>query len=202
MIIGYFIGNAIGDSVVGVLLGLFALIMAGKAVLEILQPNAGEDTAESIAAAEDDMDELMAMADGTPKAKSAGIALPEGPIRSVVLGMPMGLFSGILGISGGVIEVPLQRYLGRISLQNAIANSSVLVFWASVAGTLVAFFHGASTGLIHWEAPVTLALVMIPGAYVGGIIGARLMRVLPVRVLKGVYAATMAAIALKMLTSG
>ncbi len=202
VIIGYFIGNAIGDSVVGVLLGLFALIMAGKAVLEILQPNAGEDTAESIAAAEDDMDELMAMADGTPKAKSAGIALPEGPIRSVVLGMPMGLFSGILGISGGVIEVPLQRYLGRISLQNAIANSSVLVFWASVAGTLVAFFHGASTGLIHWEAPVTLALVMIPGAYVGGIIGARLMRVLPVRVLKGVYAATMAAIALKMLTSG
>ena len=203
VILGYFIGNAIGDSVVGILLGLFALIMAGKAVMEILQPNAGEDTAESISAAEaeDEMDELMALADGTSRPKASGLALPEGHARSAVLGLPMGLFSGILGISGGVIEVPLQRYVGRISLQNAIANSSVLVFWASVAGSVVAFLHGSSTGLIHWEAPVTLALVMIPGAYVGGIIGARLMRVLPVRVLKGVYAATMAAIALKMLTS-
>jgi uncharacterized membrane protein YfcA len=143
----------------------------------------------------------MALADGTSRPKASGLALPEGHARSAVLGLPMGLFSGILGISGGVIEVPLQRYVGRISLQNAIANSSVLVFWASVAGSVVAFLHGSSTGLIHWEAPVTLALVMIPGAYVGGIIGARLMRVLPVRVLKGVYAATMAAIALKMLTS-
>ncbi|AVM72856.1 magnetosome protein MamO [Magnetospirillum gryphiswaldense] len=203
VVIGYFIGNAIGDSVVGVLLGLFALIMAGKAVLEILQPNAGEDTAEAIAAAEagDEMDELMALAEGTTRPKTSGIALPEGPTRSAVLGLPMGLFSGILGISGGVIEVPLQRYIGRISLQNAIANSSVLVFWASVAGSVVAFIHGGSTGLIHWEAPVTLALVMIPGAYVGGILGARLMRVLPVRVLKGIYAATMAAIAIKMLTT-
>jgi serine protease Do len=202
VVLGYFIGNAIGDSVVGILLGLFALIMAGKAVLEILQPNAGEDAVEEqTAAAADEMDELMAMADGTTKPKAGGIALPEGPVRSAVLGVPMGLFSGILGISGGVIEVPLQRYIGRISLQNAIANSSVLVFWASVAGSAVAFIHGTSTGLIHWEAPVTLALVMIPGAYAGGIIGARLMRALPVRVLKGVYAATMAAIALKMLTS-
>ena len=61
----------------------------------------------------------------------------------------------------------------------------------------VQFFWSKS----NWEAPVTLALVMIPGAYVGGILGARLMRVLPVRVLKGIYAATMAAIAIKMLTS-
>ncbi len=200
VVIGYFIGNAIGDSVVGVLLGLFALIMAGKAVLEILRPDAGDDLgAPSAAAATDDIDELLSLAEGKGEAGTSRIALPEGTARSAVLGLPMGLISGILGISGGVVEVPLQRYLGRIGLQNAIANSSVLVFWASVAGSVVAFLHGTGTGLIHWEAPVTLALVMIPGAYVGGILGARLMLVLPVRVLKGVYAATMAAIAVKML---
>ncbi|CAA7622262.1 magnetosome protein MamO [Magnetospirillum sp. UT-4] len=203
VVVGYFIGNAIGDSVVGVLLGLFALIMAGKAVLEIIRPDAGEGDLAPVSpvSADEEMDELMALASGDAKAKSDGLDLPDGPVRNAVLGLPMGLFSGILGISGGVVEVPLQRYVGRMTLQNAIANSSVLVFWASVAGVAVSFLHGTSTGLIHWEAPVTLAVVMIPGAYVGGIIGARLMRVLPVRVLKGIYAATMAAIAIKMLVS-
>jgi uncharacterized membrane protein YfcA len=111
----------------------------------------------------------------------------------------MGLVSGILGISGGVVEVPLQRYIGRTSLQNAIANSSVLVFWASVAGTLVAFSHGISRGLIDWQAPIVLSMLMIPGAYVGGLIGAKLMRSLPTVALKSIYAVIMAGIAVKML---
>ena len=197
VVVGYFIGNAIGDSVVGVMLGLFAMAMAVKAVLEIRQPNAGEEVIETPVAGDDD--ELLAVAENRGTARTGHMTLPEGPARSAILGLPMGLISGILGISGGVVEVPLQRYIGGISLQNAIANSSVLVFWASVAGSIVAFMHGTATGLIHWEAPVTLALLMIPGAYAGGILGARLMRVLPVKTLKAVYAVTMAAIAVKML---
>ncbi len=204
VVVGYFIGNSIGDSVVGILLGLFAMTMAAKAVHEILHPDVADDPHPDVAGAPvivngDDLDELLALTEDKGEGKAKRFRLPPGPAHSAILGLPMGLISGILGISGGVIEVPLQRYVGRISLQNAIANSSVLVFWASVAGSLVAFLHGASTGLIHWEAPVTLALLMIPGAYVGGILGARLMRVLPVPVLKGIYAATMATIAVKML---
>jgi uncharacterized membrane protein YfcA/S1-C subfamily serine protease len=203
VILGYFFGNAIGDTTVGVLLGLFALLMAAKAIHEIAyaDPDCG---VKSVAPGErseiDDAlgeDEPSAKAGGVPPL--LGLQLPEGRMRSAVLGLPMGLISGILGISGGVVEVPLQRYIGKVALHNAIANSSVLVFWASVAGTVVAFTHGLASGLIHWEAPVFLAIVMIPGAYFGGLLGTRLMHVLPVPVLKGVYAATMAAIAIKML---
>ena len=205
VILGYFIGNAIGDSVVGVLLGIFALLMTLKAVLEIINPDSAVDDAKSLKP-RDDLE--AAMAGEQPAAAGVETAavnwlsrlkLADGPVRMAILGIPMGLISGILGISGGVIEVPLQRYVGKIGLQNAIANSSVLVFWASVAGSVVAFLHGTSTGLIHWQAPVTLALLMIPGAYVGGLLGAQLMRVLPIPALKGIYALTMAAIALKML---
>ncbi|HIJ38296.1 MAG TPA: TSUP family transporter, partial [Rhodospirillaceae bacterium] len=199
VIIGYFIGNAIGDSMVGVLLGLFAMAMAAKAIHEILRPDSDEDLAAANSEEATALDDLMAVAEGKADAAPRRFALPSGLARSAILGLPMGLISGILGISGGVVEVPLQRYIGKIGLQNAIANSSVLVFWASVAGSLVAFAHGIGTGLIHWEAPVTLAVLMIPGAYIGGILGAQLMKVLPVPVLKGVYAATMAAIAVKML---
>jgi len=203
VVIGYFMGNAIGDSVVGILIGLFSLAMAAKAVHEIAYGDPEPKDGVSPKSTATEFDDVLA--DEAPVAKPNGqrklfdFHVPEGHARSAVLGLPMGLISGILGISGGVIEVPLQRYVGKIGLQNAIANSSVLVFWASVAGTLVAFTHGITSGLIHWEAPVFLALLMIPGAYFGGILGARLMHVLPVPVLKGVYAATMAAIAIKML---
>ena len=204
VVLGYFIGNAIGDGVVGTLLGLFALAMAFKAVTEMVNPN-DLDRVKPEAANLDELSDALSddhkPEQAAPKADSwlSRLNITEGTLRHAVLGMPMGLISGILGISGGVIEVPLQRYIGKIGLQNAIANSSVLVFWASVAGTLVAFIHGLSSGLIHWEAPIMLALVMIPGAYVGGLLGAKLLRTLPVQTLKGIYALTMLAIAVKML---
>ena len=203
VVLGYFIGNAMGDGIVGILLGAFALLMAGKAIHEIVYSDV--DVVDQDQTPEPAGDEIDAFindtrnADSTTQGKGRNWEVPPGYLRSALLGLPMGLISGILGISGGVIEVPLQRYLGKIPLHNAIANSSVLVFWASVAGTAVAFAHGVGSGLIHWEAPVFLAMLMIPGAYFGGMLGTRLMHVLPVPVLKGIYAATMTAIALKML---
>ena len=105
----------------------------------------------------------------------------------------------MLGISGGVVSVPMLRFLGAVNLRTAIANSSVIVFWASLVGTILAFTHGISTGLIEWQAPVTLATIMIPGAFVGGIVGAKLMRVLPTLYMKCFYTVIMAAVAVKML---
>ncbi len=201
VILGYFVGNAMGDGNVGVLLGLFAMLMAMKAVHEIVYADKG-DRVSGLAG--DPLDEFISGVDesepkGSDASVKSAINIPEGNLRSAIMGLPMGLISGIMGISGGVIEVPLQRYIGKTSLQNAIANSSVLVFWASVAGTLVAFSHGISRGLIDWQAPIVLSLLMIPGAYVGGIIGAKLMRSLPTVALKSIYAVIMTVIAAKML---
>jgi uncharacterized membrane protein YfcA len=196
VILGYFIGNAMGDGSVGILLGLFAMAMAMKAVHEIAYADRNERVASPTG---DPLDDFLDEQDGRPAKGKAVYDVPEGNLRSAILGLPMGLVSGILGISGGVIEVPLQRYIGKVPLQNAIANSSVLVFWASVAGTVVSFSHGISRGLIDWQAPVVLALLMIPGAYLGGILGAKMMRALPVVALKSIYAFIMAGIALKML---
>jgi serine protease Do len=201
VILGYFLGNAMDDASVGILLGLFALAMAGKAIHEIAYADRADRTASPTG---DALDDLIAEEDATDgKAKAAGrtkvFEIPEGGLRSAILGLPMGLVSGILGISGGVVEVPLQRYIGRTSLKKAIANSSVLVFWASLAGTIVAFSHGISRGLIDWQAPIAMAVLMIPGAYVGGILGAKMMRALPMTALKSIYAVIMAGIAVKML---
>ncbi|GAB6051956.1 hypothetical protein JCM17960_07760 [Magnetospira thiophila] len=198
--LGYFLGNYAGDTLVKALLGGFALLMTFKALQEIFFDDGDQIVLRRRRRKganhldDEDMDMMFgeqAEDEKNERKLSLGLAM--------ALGLPMGLISGILGISGGVVEVPLQRYLGRVTLQNAIANSSVLVFWASVSGATVAFAHGINSGLIDWNAPITLALVMIPGAFIGGWIGARLMRKLPVVVLKGGYALVMLAIATKLL---
>lgn len=204
VVVGYFIGNSVGDVVIYYLLGIFALLMAIKAFMEIFVEDQEQilvkDPVAMRRASDDEiMDDLLENADGAAGEKVSFIGTPETATKHAALGLPMGLISGILGISGGVVEVPLQRYLGKISLRNAIANSSVLVFWASIGGAIVSFSHGISTGLIEWQTPITLALIMIPGAYFGGILGAKLMKILPIVALKWFYMAIMLAIAVKML---
>ena len=207
IVAGYFIGNAIGDDAVAFLLGVFALLMTAKGLHEIFADHPEEILVRTglgnpgnpgnTGNTGDALDDLLEGGMGADRPD----AFRE-QMKSAGMGLPMGLVSGILGISGGVVEVPLQRFFGGLSLRNAIANSSVLVFWASVTGALVAFVHGIYSGLIEWHAPLTLALIMIPGAYVGGIIGAKLMKILPAVVLKCFYTAIMAAISVKMLFIG
>jgi hypothetical protein len=218
VIAGYFLGNNLDDEAIGVMLGSFALLVALKGLQEIFtheeskeiliktgyfddQALAADDFLEEAINADPAVDEAIeAVAEGADET-SAGAAQQAArrQLWNIVLGLPSGLFSGVLGISGGVVSVPLLRFLGAENLRTAIANSSVIVFWASLVGAILAFTHGITTGLIEWQAPVTLAAIMIPGAYFGGILGANLMRVLPVIFLKWFYTIIMTAVAAKML---
>ncbi|MFN3076722.1 MAG: TSUP family transporter [Alphaproteobacteria bacterium] len=206
VVVGYFIGNAIDDKVVAFVLGTFALLMALKGLHEIFTSHRSEEILidESRLGKKTPRweagDAEMAGPDGQDRVEKRVHAPGKNHARNALLGLPMGLVNGILGISGGVVEVPLQRYYGGVSLRNAIANSSVLVFWASVGGTAVAYAHGISIGILDWNAPLSLALIMVPGAYVGGLLGARLMKVLPTVVLRWIYTAIMLATAIKLLS--
>jgi|GEM_PF-256594 len=199
---GYFIGNELGDRSIGMLLGVFAALMTLKGLQELLNKNQEEvilrtDGGEVITAESEDGIEDMINLDEDSPAPSHEVMIEQA--SKAFLGLPPGLISGILGISGGVVSVPMQRIFVGASLHNAIANSSVIVFWASLTGAIVAFAHGVPAGLIDVKAPLTISAIMIPGAYVGGLLGAKLMKMLPAQVLRGVYTAIMAAVAVKML---
>ncbi len=218
VIAGYFLGNNLDDRTIGVMLGSFALLVMFKGLQEIFTHDESKEILIKTGNIDDEalaMEDILEEAiDADPAVDEAIEAAAEGAdeaganpsqqaarrqLWNLVLGLPSGLFSGVLGISGGVVSVPLLRFLGAENLRTAIANSSVIVFWASLVGAVLAFTHGVSTGLIEWQAPVTLAAIMIPGAYFGGILGAKLMRVLPTIFLKWFYTIIMAAVAAKML---
>ncbi|CAK0765376.1 putative membrane transporter protein [Gammaproteobacteria bacterium] len=196
MVLGYFIGNVLSTTIIQWLLGGFALILAIKMLVEI-----SESRIQSELENEDHTSDSQFIhriqyylgAHDLPPGEEISPTKLHG-----LLGLPMGLISGILGITGGVIEVPLQRYLAKMPLRNAIANSATLVFFASLVGSVVALFHGTQIGSFEWQTPVVMAIILTPGAWVGGRVGAWLTAVVPLNTLRWVYAVLMFVIALRM----
>lgn len=229
VVVGYFLANSMNERAITLILGVFALLMMLRGLYEIYSPvhdeillKGGVDEVKPEAAATgggDALDEALA---AEPRAQKAARKTTKKPAEQTVvpdeapaddprrkaverqlwngvMGFPVGLISGLLGISGGVVSVPMLRYINRETMRNAIANSSAVVLGASLVGSILAFTHGVSAGLIEWQGPMTLAAIMIPGAYAGGILGAKLMKVLPILYLQWFYTSVMAAVAVKMI---
>ena len=193
---GYFIGIALTDEWVGYLLGIFALVMGGKTLHEIFNHRDEYELELS-----SDGDELV---DGNPGAEHSVVEpIRENPVlRQSLLGLPMGLVSGLLGISGGVVQVPLLRYLESIRWKSAIANSSIMVFSASLVAAITSLIHGTVIGAYDLMQPLGLALVLIPTSYLGGVLGAKWLKMVSVDGLKWLYAGLMLVIGVKMLILG
>lgn len=197
--VGYFLGNVMGNQWIRYLLALFALLVGVRMVVEILSGRDEGGDREGLPRRTARRSWMVYLGIGqVPE----GVHAPANTVaRDSILGLPMGIISGILGITGGVIEVPLQRYVAGVPLRNAIANSAVLVFFASLVGSIVAMTHGIQTGAFDWSAPIKLAVILVPGAYVGGVIGAWLTTVVPLALLRWLYAVLMFAIAGRMILS-
>lgn len=105
-------------------------------------------------------------------------------LRIALIGLPVGLSGGLLGIGGGALAVPLQQIVLRIPLRRAIANSSLNVFFVSIFGatlknyTLSQHFYrpGEPFNVIQ---SLGIAAVLIPTAFAGGYIGGFLTHWLP-----------------------
>jgi uncharacterized protein len=95
-----------------------------------------------------------------------------------------GVAAGLVGIGGGVLLVPLLGLLFGFSQHRAQGTSLV----ALIPPTgLLAFLAYAKAGYVSWET----GLLLIPGVFLGGIVGGRLARRLNPRGMRLVFAASM-----------
>ncbi len=83
---------------------------------------------------------------------------------SLLIGFGIGLFSGMIGIGGGIILSPIIIIFGWGSVKQAAAVSALFIFVNSVAGVLGFSFSG---GYIPNE-----ILYLIPITIIGGGLGA------------------------------
>ncbi len=106
--------------------------------------------------------------------------------KAAAVAVPTGFVAGLLGVGGGVLAVPLQRHFQNIPLRTAIANSATIILATSLVGAVVKNHNY----LIEHDDSLrsfALAVMLIPSAMLGSMVGSRLTHRLPIQHLKTVF---------------
>ncbi|MDX8396957.1 MAG: sulfite exporter TauE/SafE family protein [Mariprofundaceae bacterium] len=88
---------------------------------------------------------------------------------SLMAGVATGLVTGLLGVGGGFLIVPLLLMLGVSNYQSAIAHSLMLI----TSSSLVAALRYAEDLDIAWEPMFWVVMLAVLGAWLGTAIAAR-----------------------------
>lgn len=95
------------------------------------------------------------------------------------IGLGAGLASGYVGVGGGFIMVPLMLSLIGIPMKKASGTSLIAVMILAIPGVI----EQGILGNINYMAGIMVAIGSIPGA----VIGARLVRKVPERILRFIF---------------
>ena len=108
----------------------------------------------------------------------------------LLIGVLGGLLSGLLGVGGGIVMVPLLVLWARYGQRDAHAASLGAIIPISIAGI--------ATYGIAGEVRVGPAVALAAGSIFGAQLGARLLARIDERVLKGVFGAFLLGVAVLM----
>ena len=92
--------------------------------------------------------------------------LPVNIFLVLGMGLAVGFISGILGIGGGFLLVPMLIYFLRVPTATVIGTSMVLTLVTMASATVM---HAATNHLVD----AVLALILIVGGVIGAQFGAR-----------------------------
>ncbi|HIW76058.1 MULTISPECIES: sulfite exporter TauE/SafE family protein [Gordonibacter] len=119
----------------------------------------------------------------TPIAADTGKSFPKLTRKQLLIGAAIGLgaglASGYVGVGGGFIMVPLMLSLVGISMKQASGTSLIAVMLLAIPGVI----EQGILGNINYMAGIAVAIGSIPGA----ILGARLVRIVPERMLRFIF---------------
>ena len=109
----------------------------------------------------------------------------------ILIGAIGGLLSGAFGVGGGIVMVPLLITIAGFDQRHAAAISLVAIIPAALVGSI----SYASAGQLD----LTAAVLIAAGGVVGSLIGARLLRTLPLRWLRWLFIALLVVITVRLL---
>jgi uncharacterized membrane protein YfcA len=113
-------------------------------------------------------------------------------VRLTAGGAAAGLLSGLFGIGGGFIIVPVLLYVTGMSIHRAVATSLMVIFLISVSGVAASVAHGQ-----HF--PMPLSILFVGGGFAGMLLGSRWRTRLSGAALQHVFAIGMWLVAAYML---
>ncbi len=123
------------------------------------------------------------------------------PVRGAITGSVTGTTAGLLGIGGGLIQVPLLNRLCGLNIKHAIGTSSSIMFITAICGAIVkdSSLPADTQGV---QELFTRVAWLIPGAIVGGWFGAVLTNLLPVFYIRIIFSILVILASYKLILSG
>jgi hypothetical protein len=119
------------------------------------------------------------------------VTFDRSTLAIVLCGLVAGVMSGLLGVGGGIVMVPLLVLVAHQTQHQAHATSlAAVVFMGAV---------GAATFAADGQVEVPLAIALAAGSLIGAPLGARLMARTPEGQLKVLFGVLMLAVAVMLL---
>lgn len=113
-------------------------------------------------------------------------------VAYILLGLAAGLFSGFMGLGGGILLTPALVYIFGLS-QHQAQGTSLAVMVPPI--TLLAALRYYYSGNVKLDIAVFIAL----GFIAGGLIGADIVQAIPDMILKKIFGVILLAVAIKMI---
>ncbi len=113
---------------------------------------------------------------------------------TVFIGYFAGIVSGLLGVGGGVINVPTMNLVSKVPVKVASATSNFMIGVTAAAS--------ASVYLLRGDVHPLLAAPLIIGVAGGALLGTRVLKVTPPTRVKVAFGILLAAISLLMILKG
>ena len=112
----------------------------------------------------------------------------------VITGIVVGIFSGLLGIGGGIILVPILILAYGMKTQMAVGTSLVALLLPVGALGVYQFWRSGTISALH----IKMGLIIAVGIFFGAFFGSKLALILPEKVLRYLFAATLFFVGIKM----
>lgn len=109
----------------------------------------------------------------------------------VIIGLLAGFLSGILGVGGGVVMVPLMVLLLGFTQHQAQGTSLAVL---AVPVTLAAAYNYYQDGSLNWKYALIMALMFV----IGGYLGSKLAISLDEKLLKRIFGIVLVVLGLRL----
>lgn len=181
------VGSIVGGLIVvaaapDLLRAVFALVLVGLAIRVATRSHAGEVVREG----PDTLGVRGAYHDGASGEEV--VYIPQRLRMGAAAGFGGGILSGMLGLAGGVIKMPVMHQVMRMPLK-AAAATSVLMGGVTVSASAYIYY-------VHGIVDLALAIPAVLGIQIGSRLGARMARRLPTHTLERVFALVLSGLAL------
>ncbi len=139
----------------------------------------------------------------TAKLPEVGLEPKDNPWLWIAWAIPIGIITGIIGIGGGVLVVPVMVLALKFRMHNAVATSLAMMIFTSIGGLIGYIINGLgvpnlpaySIGYVNLPTWFLLAVTSVGMAQVGAITAHKL----PAKQLRYIFIAIMFYVGLKML---